>query len=114
VGPTNLLEAFTDLLHMIEAQGGMPALSAHWSSHTKAQYVKQIRHVTAVLTTWEAVLLGEMGQVTDVHSPGDGQVTTLHGPPSAANEACGDRSADLISTPPPATDLFPNLEELTR
>jgi hypothetical protein len=113
VGPTNLLAVFAELLHVIDAQGGMQSLSARWSPQTKAQYVAEIRHIKAVLTTWEEVLIGEVGETASVHNAADGQVTTPHVPPPAADEALGDVSADLVTTSLPDTDLSPDLEEIT-
>jgi Homeodomain-like domain/ParB-like nuclease domain len=112
VGLTNLLAAFAELLHGIDAQGGMPSLSARWSPQTKAQYLTEIRQVKAVLATWEDVLIGEMGEVAVVHSAADGQVTTLHVPPPVADEALGDMSADLVTTSRPIPELSPDLKEI--
>jgi hypothetical protein len=65
------------------------------------------------LTTWEAVLLGEIGKTAGVHNGPDGQVVTLPSPLTVADEARGDGSTDLINSSPPAHDLFPDLEEIT-
>jgi transposase-like protein len=113
MGSTGLLKAFTELRHAIEAQGGVQSLSARWSPETKARYVTEIRHVKAILTTWEAVLIGEVSETAGVHNGADGQVATLHPSPTVADEAHGDGGADLISTSPPDHDPFPDLEEIT-
>jgi ParB-like nuclease domain len=112
VGSTNLLAAFAALLHMIDAQGGMPSVSARWTPQTKAQYLAEIRHVKAVLATWEEVLIGAMGEAAVVHRAADGQVATLHVPAPVADEALGDMSAGLVTTSPPNADRSPDLREI--
>jgi hypothetical protein len=114
MGSMDLLEAFTEWRHAIEDQDGVQSLSAHWSPQLKARCVAEIRHVKAVLTTWEAVLIGEIGETAGMHNGADGQVATVHPPPTvAAAEAHGDGGADLISPSPRDHDPFPDLEEIT-
>jgi hypothetical protein len=67
MSPMDLLKAFTELPHVIDAEGGVQILSAHWSIQAKAEYVAQIRLVKVVLTAWEPVLLGEIGETAGVH-----------------------------------------------